>query len=137
MKVLVLFQVKPFRKIRADYKNGKMNLNELVISDGHIVKIVSKLSCSIITLVDWKENFWSLTFMNVIAIESFNPEGEELDRIEISSDDSLIHRARAIAREPDLPVSCYSFFSAWSDESVLRIVANDCKIHPVNESPKN
>ena len=101
-----------------------MDLDTLPLSDGYIVSVTSNVENVTARFIDWEQNTWIIKFLNVLAVEFFNPEKEELDRISVSREDTLIDKARRITREPELLVFCYSFFSAWSEEAVLRVIAN-------------
>jgi len=105
-----------------------MKLDELTLADGHVDGIRSSLSEVIIDFTDWEERRWEIVFENVIGLEAFGIEGEELDRVEEREDKALMERSRKIAQEPDTPMRCYSFYSPWRDDCLLTIVASSCVV---------
>lgn len=105
-----------------------MELKNLRIDDGQIQKITSTIDCVYVIFQDWQGTLWNLKFDNVIAIENFSIEGEDVGNWSIQSDNEFITLARNISQEPDLPVFCYSFFSAWTEKIRLRIVASNCEV---------
>lgn len=105
-----------------------MELKDLTIADGRIEAIRSSVNDCVVTFRDWQEERWDILFVNVIGVENFNIEGEELDSIIEEEDSSFIARSRKMAKEPNEPMMCYSFRSPWNDESLLRIVANRCEV---------
>ena len=72
-----------------------------------------------------------ISFENVIGVESFNVEGEELDGIVEEAVSDLIGRSRKLAKEPGAQMTCYSFRSSWKAESLMLIVATGCDVRKV------
>ena len=108
-----------------------MELKELAISDGRIQATRSSLNEFVVTFRDWQEQQWEISFENVIGVESFNVEGEELDGIVEEADSDFIDRSRKLAKEPDALMTCYSFRSPWNEESLMRIVATGCEVRKI------
>lgn len=108
-----------------------MELKELAFSDGSIEATRSSLNEFIVVFKDWQEKRWEISFENVIGVESFNVEGEELDGVFEETKSDFIDRSRKLAKEPDAPMKCYAFRSAWNDEPLLRIVATSCEVKEI------
>ncbi|MCU0569213.1 MAG: hypothetical protein MUF49_21895 [Oculatellaceae cyanobacterium Prado106] len=100
-----------------------LTLDDLVIADGQVVEIQSIATAVCVHFVDWQEEHWSLEFKGVMALKSLGVEGEDLDRIQINIEPE--------SKEFNFPVSFSSFFSAWTGERVMQIVANACEIRRI------
>jgi hypothetical protein len=105
-----------------------MQVQELAIADGRVESVRTSTADAEIIFSDWQEAKWRLTFVDVLAIENLNIEGEELDRVEVRNDDVYIERIRRLVDEPDAIVNIYMFFTPWKDEPRLRVVARDCNV---------
>ncbi|MCA8985129.1 MAG: hypothetical protein KDA76_15320 [Planctomycetaceae bacterium] len=110
-----------------------MKLQDIAIADGKIESVRTSITEAEINFVDWREAKWSFTFVDVLAVENLNVEGEELDRLEVRKDDPYIERVRAIVDEPNATVNVYLFFTPWKDEPRLRVVAKDCNVNSAKE----
>ncbi|MCP4537141.1 MAG: hypothetical protein GY832_08330 [Chloroflexi bacterium] len=105
-----------------------MILDELQIADGQIVEIHSTREVLVVAFCDWQEQKWQLLFSNVVGIEAFSPEGEDLAGVEIEEDNELTRKAWEVTAEDDSVLRCYIFTSAWSGNPVLRVVATVCQV---------
>lgn len=108
-----------------------MYISDLIVTDGQILELVSTSQSLLITFLDWENKRWILEFRDVIALESFSVEGEDLDSIQISSDDAFSNQAKLIAQDLSLTVFCYSFSSAWTGKVILRVVAGNGEARPL------
>lgn len=101
-----------------------MKLDEIQISDGRILSISSDVKEVVITFQDWKEQVWKFYFYDVLAIQSFSVEGEELSHLTvIDRDDFKDIALEHFSDENPEDFHCYSFFGVWSDKILLRIIA--------------
>jgi hypothetical protein len=110
-----------------------MDLQNFAFADGRIEAIHTSATNAEIDLIDWHGAKWRLTFVDVLAVENLNVEGEDLDRFEIRSSDPYIDRVRSLVDEPNAIVNIYLFFTPWKDEPRLRIVARDCEVSSAQE----
>jgi hypothetical protein len=108
----------------------KIDLNDLPIADGKIQFVRTSLQNAEIGFTDWQDVKWLLRFYDVLAVENLNIEGEELDRLEITSGGGFIDRARELVDEPDAAVNCFAFFTPWKEQARLRVVAGSCEVYP-------
>lgn len=102
-----------------------MELSNLVISDGSIKGMISKLGSLEVHFEDWQESNWSFLFKEVIAFESLGAEGKELSKIRV--DDNGEYKSKVIRLLPDeSETECrvYSFMSAWSEVAILQVLAD-------------
>lgn len=110
-----------------------MKLTDLQISDGKILKITSDLYGLNIILQDWQEQRWSLFFYEVISIQSFSVENEDLSHITISKKDTFkTTTLQKFSDEDPNDFYCYSFNGVWNEFALLKIIAkNKYKIEKV------
>jgi hypothetical protein len=111
-----------------------MNLEDLAIADGTIQLVQSSNKNTTVVLTDWQEKRWKLVFHNVLALENFNIEDEDLDRVAVAIDNDFVRRVRSIVKEPDAEVMLYCFFTPWSDEPRLRVLAEGCRVESLEPS---
>ncbi len=109
--------------------NNKMTTDDLEVSDGHIYEIFSSERKFYVMFQDWQKKKWTIEFVNVIGYEAYSAEGEELDSIEIESNNSFIDKSIEITEEEGPFWKCYSFISAWTEKTILRIVAKNCYVN--------
>jgi hypothetical protein len=65
----------------------------------------------------------AVTFEDVVGVEGLGAIGVDLSHPGESTDDPMIQRACRQANESPDGYHCFSLFSAWTDEPILRIVA--------------
>ena len=110
-----------------------MKIENLDVADGKIKKITSDVKDLSIVLLDWKEKIWHLKFDNILAIENFNIEEEDLVDLTIESDSNFILLAMNMTEEDDnLIFFCYSFFTRHANKPRLRVVATGCEIEAMS-----
>jgi hypothetical protein len=110
-----------------------MEVQEIAIADGKVESVRTTLMDTEVIFVDWQEVKWRMTFTNVLAVENLNIEGEELDRLEVVTNDDYVVRVRDLVDEPNAPVSDYMFFTPWKNKPRLRVVAGRCIVETVHE----
>jgi hypothetical protein len=106
-----------------------MELDQLPVSDGHVQKIIPTPYHLKVIFIDWQEKQWVIEFEELLAFESFCIENKELDSIQIVSGEHYIDRVRKVFEEPDLDATCYAFFPAWTEEPLLRVLAERCQVY--------
>ena len=111
-----------------------MNLEDLAIADGSIEFMRSSNEDVAVVLADWQEKRWKLVFTNVLAVENINIEGEDLDRVVVAIDNDFVRRVRAIIKEPDADAMLYCFYTPWSEEPRLRVLAGSCRVESLEGS---
>jgi len=110
-----------------------MKLQDIAFADGQVESVRTSSAVAEIVFADWRNAKWKLTFVEVLAVENANIEGDELDRLEVRSDDPYIQRIRLLVDEPDASVNMYLLFTPWKEEPRLRVVASDCRVELVDE----
>lgn len=112
-----------------------MKIENLDVADGQIKKITSNVKDLSIVLLDWKQQSWHLKFDNILAVENFNIEEEDLVCLTIESNNNFIAKAIKITEEDDaLFFFCYSFFTRHAKKPKLRVVATNCEIEAMSLS---
>ena len=106
-----------------------MTLNELTLSDGEVLELISKPGRVRLIFRSWDEKLWNIMFEDVVAFECFGAEGEDLDGLII--DESNDFKSRATMRLCDENLSdhrAYEFVSAWSGVVVLSVIAKSVRV---------
>jgi hypothetical protein len=96
--------------------------NDLKVSDGRITVILIRGDEAIVNLLDWQERYVAVTFDDVIGIGELGAIGVDLSHEE-SADDPLILKACRMANEQPASYRCFVFYSGWTNEPLLRVVA--------------
>ncbi len=103
-----------------------MKINEFQMSDGTILNFSLDSQELKLIFQDWKEQQWIFHFYETIAIQSMSIVGEELSHLTISKDDKFREMTlEHFVDEEDDDYSCYTFFGAWQDRALLKIIAKD------------
>lgn len=110
-----------------------MQLQNIAIADGKVESVRTSMTDAEIIFVDWSDVKWKFTFIEVLAVENLNIEGEELDRLEVSENGQYVERVRSLVDELEAKVNLYMFFTPWKDEPRLRVVAGGCVVTSVDE----
>jgi hypothetical protein len=97
--------------------------SELRVSDGRVTEIVIRGGEVLVHLRDWQERAVAVTFEEVIGFEGLGAIDVDLSHAGESTDDPMIQRACREANESPDGYRCFSLFSAWTDEPILRIAA--------------
>ena len=107
-----------------------MILSELDISDGQITEFTVQSDTVTILLKDWQEKTYKIIFKDVIGVEAYSPENNDLCHIAVTS--NLKDWPKFLIEEEDeneiKKHSKYSFFSVWYDFSILNIFGKDVEI---------
>jgi len=108
--------------------NMKETFDAIRVADGEIIRITTTGSRIAIQWTDWQETPRKLTFHDVLAFDSHGIEGEDLSHAAI--DDSHPFRQEALrqAGETSDDYHCFLFFTAWTDEPQLAVIARDFSI---------
>lgn len=101
-----------------------MLLRELPISDGQIKKIESSISNLNLVFNDWRNQEWLIVFRRILSIQNFSVEGQDLSHIEILSEDYFKEvTMKYFPDQNEEYYRCYSFYGAWSEKPLLKIIA--------------
>ncbi len=95
----------------------------LKLSDGRVTEVVIRRGELLVRLQDWRDRALAVTFEDVIGFEGLGAIDADLSHAGESTDDPLIRGACRQADESPEGYHCFSLFSAWTDEPILRIVA--------------
>ncbi|ENX35262.1 hypothetical protein F889_00929 [Acinetobacter colistiniresistens] len=101
-----------------------MKLNDLNLSDAQIIEINSTTQNLKVILKDWREKEWLITFHEVLAIQDFSVECEELSHISVLVTD--VFKSEVLDHFSDEDSQRYlsfNFYGVWSDKALLKIVA--------------
>ncbi|MFL1406236.1 hypothetical protein ACJO2E_12915 [Marinobacter sp. M1N3S26] len=101
-----------------------MNLNEINLSDSTIETMRVESDSIIINIEDWQAIQHTLTFNDVVGLQCFSPEGQEISHGLSNNQDSFISIACEAAQEDDAQAfQCYRLISPWTEKSILTVVA--------------
>lgn len=99
------------------------DLSELNLSDAQVIGLHSRGRSVSVQIQDWQEQTFHLEFSEALAIEAIGVAGEDLSHLSSDGNDPFLHRVCDAMEEEPAGFSCFQFWSAWSDEPVMRIVA--------------
>jgi hypothetical protein len=72
---------------------------------------------------DWQEKNFVLLFTDVVGVEAYGIEDEDLSHVTANITDEFIERACELANEENVGLICFCLYSAWTDSPKLRVVA--------------
>jgi hypothetical protein len=105
------------------------DFNKFRVDDARITKLVLDATTLFVSIRDWQEKTIVLVFAEVIGIEGFGIVNVDLGGASESSSDPLIEKSCSAVDEPVSGFQCYSLFSAWNDQPLIRIVARSWKLN--------
>ena len=105
-----------------------MMVSELNVSDGQITKFAVQSDVATIVLKDWQGKAHTLTFRDVVGVESYSPENVDLCHIKVSTESENVRKVCSIVEADESEVTEYSFISAWSDLPILSIFSKGVEI---------
>jgi len=97
--------------------------DERRLADGIITKLSMEDGNVQVSMRNWREENDVLTFNDVIGLEAYGIENDSLSHGTETADDPLVERSCKFCEEDPAGFRCYSFFSAWTDAPILKIVA--------------
>ncbi|MCG8403778.1 MAG: hypothetical protein MI923_01140 [Phycisphaerales bacterium] len=98
------------------------------LADGKITEVKGLSGDVEVVCIDWEEKRLVLTFKDVIGLHAFSPEEVDLSHVVATRSDPEIQHAIKVAEEESTGQTCYKFVSAWSESSVLTIIAQDVAV---------
>lgn len=106
-----------------------MDFMKVKLADAEIQICSIKDGEAIIEYKDWQAKIWRLTFVYVIGLIAFSPEGEPLSHgLEECRNDTIEQSCKISGEEVTSDFKMFSFISAWSSEKILSIVAKSFRI---------
>jgi hypothetical protein len=99
------------------------DFNKFRVDDARITKLVLDGATLFVSIRDWQERTMQLVFVDVIGIQGFGIVNVDLGGASESSSDPMIQKACSSVDEPVAGFQCYSLFSAWNDQPLIRVVA--------------
>jgi hypothetical protein len=112
-----------------------MNISEIIeefknlkIADGRVIEVQYLRYQLHIICLNWQERELRLTFDGVVGVEFFDLLDEDLSHISVDQKDTFIQRVHQTSQDETEELLCFSFWSAWSDEPLMRVVANEVAV---------
>ena len=96
---------------------------DIELQDGQIEELRAASGSLWVTINDWKEEKVVLEFFDVVGIEAFSPIGEDLSHGTVEQTDAFIDTSCGRTGTARDEVLCFTFWSAWHDMPIMRIVA--------------
>ena len=95
----------------------------LDVSDGYITRMVFEKAELRVFVVNWQEEIELIIFVDAIGVQAVSVENVDLSHVTEQQDDPFVKLACEVGEEDCDKYRCYSFYSAWTDEAILRVVA--------------
>jgi hypothetical protein len=100
----------------------------LPLADSQVLGLASTVGELSVSLQDWQEQSFVITFIDVVGYEVIGVESEELSHGSVSTSDPLIEHMRTTAHADADGLWCFALWSAWNDAALLRVVARQYRI---------
>ncbi len=100
-----------------------MNIEELALSDAHIVSVNIDSTQVTVTIEDWQERLLTLLFVGVCGLEALLPLEMEIEYAETDNTDSFLDKACTLQQRNRDEMNCYIFYDSWHSKAILKIVA--------------
>jgi hypothetical protein len=97
--------------------------NEQRLADGSITKLCVENTNVRVSMRNWREEEEILVFNDAIGLEAYGIANASLSHGAESTDDPLLGRSCVVCEEDPKDFRCFTFFSAWTDTPILKIVA--------------
>ena len=93
------------------------------LDDASIVRLIVEKAEVQIEIQNWQEDVDVIVFRDVIGLECGSFINTTLSHGVSSNSDAFALRSCMIANEVPNDFQCYSFFSVWTNDPILKIVA--------------
>ena len=105
------------------------------LADGSITKLCMENANVRVYLRNWREEVEVLVFNDTIGLEAHGVANASLSHGTETTDDPLLDQSCIVCEDDPKNFRCFSFFSAWTDLPILKIVARS--FEPIKaEEPK-
>lgn len=99
------------------------SFNNYRLEDGSISKLCIEGADAKIWIRTWREEEVILVFTDMAGVESSSFINTSLSHGTETAHDSFLDKACQIGEEQPDNYRCFSFFSAWADTPILKIIA--------------
>jgi hypothetical protein len=93
------------------------------LADGSIKKLEAENADVRVHLHNWRDEVDILVFRDVIGLEGYSVINASLSHGSETTTDPFLARCSTVGDEAEADFRCFSFFSAWTDLAILKIVA--------------
>jgi hypothetical protein len=107
----------------------------LHLADGTITKLCLGDGDLRIFFCNWREEEQVFLFQEVLGVEAFGATNVDLSHGTVAQQDPFLERSCALAEESPDAFRCFAFFSAWSEDPILKIVARSFSIQQPQPEP--
>ncbi|MBN3825783.1 hypothetical protein G3O00_19440 [Burkholderia sp. Ac-20384] len=104
-----------------------MKSSDICIADAQI-KSFSYRDGRLSVLIQAEDRVFEIIFHAVLGMKVISPEGQDLSHLAESKGGGYLVATCEAAEEPVDGYREFGFISAWTDESLLTVIANDVKI---------
>jgi len=99
------------------------DFTKLRVDDGTITKLCVVDADVQLHLRNWRDQMETVTFRDVIGLEAYSIVNADLSHATETESDPLLERCCAVGQEQMTEFRCYAFFSVWSEQPILKVVA--------------
>jgi hypothetical protein len=93
------------------------------LADGSIKKLEVENADVRVHVQNWRDEVDILVFGDVIGLEGYSVINASLSHGVETTSDPFLARCSTIGEEAEADFRCFSFFSAWTDLAILKIIA--------------
>jgi hypothetical protein len=98
------------------------------LADGSITKLCMENAKVIVSVRNWREEEEAFVFNDPIGLETYGGVNASLSHGTETIDDPFLVQSCIVCEENPKDFRCFSFFSAWSDNPIIKIVARSFEL---------
>lgn len=105
-----------------------MKIREIIVADGQI-EAFSYRGNFLTVSVKTDEGSIDVIFHDVLGMKALSPDGQDLSHLAENCASSFLYEVCVAAEEPVDGFKEFSFISAWTNEPLIIVVANDVQAY--------
>jgi hypothetical protein len=98
------------------------------LEDGSIRKLEVENADVRVHVQNWRDEVDILVFRDVIGFEGYSVINASLSHGAVTTSDPFLASCSTIGEEVEADFRCFSFFSAWTDFAILKIIARSFEL---------
>ncbi len=102
--------------------------DEQRLADGSITKLCMENAKVSVSMRNWREEEEVFVFNDPIGIETYGCINASLSHGTETADDPFLVRSCIVCEDNPKDFRCFSFFSAWSDDPIIKIIARSFEL---------
>lgn len=113
----------------------RISFDKYRLEDGSIKKLVVQDADVRLHVLNWRDEPEVLLFRDVIGFEGYSVINASLSHGAETASDPFLTRCSTLGEEAEADFRCFSFFSAWTDFAILKIIARSFELASEGKEP--